>query len=218
MGPQDLGGYFKQQFRWALGTVGLFRSILGMLVRSPRSLRAAKWWEYLLSGTHYFVGWTFLVLWFCPVLFLFTGMPRYLARPDFFFAAFFPYIFMTLFMFMLTLRRRSYRPGEIFGGLLLTSVSFPIYIKASVLALAGVKGSFGITPKKGSVALPLSALWPQVACWALAFASVVWGLNHLYYARDGIAAVSVNLFWSSYNFVLLSTIFYFNNAEEDAPA
>lgn len=55
MGPEDLGGYFKQQFRWARGTVGLLRQIIPVFLRNPRKLVAVKWWEYFLSGTHYFI-------------------------------------------------------------------------------------------------------------------------------------------------------------------
>ena len=43
MGPNDLGGYFKQQFRWALGTVGLFRPILWKMIHSPRLLSPGRW-------------------------------------------------------------------------------------------------------------------------------------------------------------------------------
>ena len=46
LGPEDLGGYFKQQYRWALGTVGLFRTILGTMISSPGLLSPGKWWEY----------------------------------------------------------------------------------------------------------------------------------------------------------------------------
>ena len=59
MGPEDLGAYFKQQFRWALGTIGLGRQMLIEFFKSPKSLPLSKWWEYFLSGTHYFVGWAF---------------------------------------------------------------------------------------------------------------------------------------------------------------
>ncbi len=71
MGPEDLGGFFKQQFRWALGTVGLFRTVLGFFLRHPKQLVFVKWWEYFLSSTHYFIGLVFLILVLCPLLYMF---------------------------------------------------------------------------------------------------------------------------------------------------
>jgi cellulose synthase (UDP-forming) len=62
MGPQDLRAYFRQQFRWALGTAGLIVPIIRQYLRNPRCLSLNKWWEYLLSSTYYFGGWAFLIL------------------------------------------------------------------------------------------------------------------------------------------------------------
>jgi len=216
MGPQDLGGYFKQQFRWALGTVGLFREILGVFVRQASSLSPTKWGEYFLSGTHYFTGWVFLLLWLGPILFIFFGIPREFAHPEIFFAFFLPYLVLTLFTFIITLRQRRYGGVEIFTGILLTTISFPIFIKASVLAMAGFRGSFGITPKEGSTALPLRAIWPQVTALTLSLAAAVWGVNAIYYSGESVLAYTVNSFWCFYNFLILSSTFYFNRPEPDS--
>lgn len=210
LGPEDLGGYFKQQFRWALGTVGLFRTIVGAFIRNPRALSPAKWWEYFLSGTHYFVGWTFFILCVCPMLYLFFGVPTYFAHPDIFLAVFAPYIAFSLSMFIYSLRRRQYRAGEIFTALLLNSISFPIYMKASFLGILGVRGTFGITPKGRSDSLPLHVFWPQLGLAALAFVALVWGLHQLFYVREPVAALAVNSFWCAYHVLILGTTLYFN--------
>ena len=217
MGPQDLGGYFKQQFRWALGTTGLFRPLLQSFIRNPRAMPLTKWIEYLLSSTYYFIGWAFLVLLACPVLYLFLGTPRFFAHPSIFYLFAIPYIFLTLLLFFNTLSSRSYRWTDIYTGLLLANISFPVYMKASLLGVAGVRGSFGITPKSGSTALPLRSLWAQILAMTVALAAAVWGLNRIYYARYPVLAVSMNTFWCLYNFGLLSTVFYFNRAGETKP-
>ena len=214
MGPEDLGGYFKQQFRWALGTVGLFRTILGQFLRNPTQLTAAKWWEYFLSGTHYFVGWVFLVMVVCPVLYLFLEVPSFFARPEIYFLVFVPYIILTLTMFIGTMSQRKYRLKDLFQGLLLNAISFPVYMKASTLAMFGFRGTFGITPKGKSNALPLSGLWPQLFIAIACLGAVVWGLHRLYYERQPAAAIVVNSFWCLYHFVILSTIIYFNHPKE----
>jgi cellulose synthase (UDP-forming) len=217
MGPNDLGGYFKQQFRWALGTVGLFRPTLWKIIRTPRLLSPGRWIEYLLSSTYYFVGWAFLALLVCPVIYLFFDIPRYFAHPTIFFIFFVPYLTMTMLAFMNTLRAKNYRRVDMYNGLLLANVTFPIYMKASLLGLLGFRGKFGITPKSGSSSLPLRSLWPQLLTMTALLAAAVWGLNRIYYIREPVPALSVNVFWCLYNFWLLLTIFYFNRPEEIRP-
>jgi cellulose synthase (UDP-forming) len=210
LGPEDLGGYFKQQFRWALGTVGLFRTIATAFVKNPRALPFVKWWEYALSGTHYFVGWTFFVLCLCPIIYLLFGVPTFFARPEVFLMVFAPYIAASLGMFIYSLRRRRYRAGEIFTALLLNNISFPVYMKASFLGAIGVRGSFGITPKGQSASMPLRTFWPQLGLALVSFIAVVWGLHQLYYVRQPVAALAVNSFWCAYHLLILATTLYFN--------
>jgi cellulose synthase (UDP-forming) len=217
MGPRDLGAYFKQQFRWALGTAGSGRQILSRFFRNPRAMPLTKWFEYMLSASYYFVGWAFLVLLVCPVIYLFFNTPRYFAHPGIFLLFFAPYIVMTMTAFMNTLRDRTYRRRDIYYGLLLASVAFPVYMKASLLGLIGIRGRFGITPKSGSSSLPLRALWAQVLAMTVTLAAAVWGLNRLFYIQEPAMALLVNIFWCVYNSWLISNVFYFNRAEAVIP-
>jgi cellulose synthase (UDP-forming) len=214
LGPEDLGGYFKQQFRWALGTVGLFRTILQEFFCHPFRLTAAKWWEYFLSGTWYFVGWVFLIMAYCPILYLFLNVPSFFAWPKVYFIFFVPYFVLSLTLFFATLHLRKYRVKDIFQGMLLNAVSFPVFMKASALAMLGVKGTFAVTPKGQSRALPLRALWPQLITAALSFSAVVWGCLRLYYEQEPVYAILVNNIWCLYHFLLFSTVLYFNFPEE----
>jgi cellulose synthase (UDP-forming) len=214
MGPEDLGGYFKQQFRWALGTVGLFRKIAVAFFRHPTSLPFAKWWEYFLSGTHYFIGWVFLIMAFCPILYLFLGVPTFFARPEIYLLFFTPYIVLSLSLFIGTFQQRGYRFSELLQGILLNAISFPVYMKASALGILGVRGSFGITPKGQSSALSMSGIWPQLVTAILSFGAVIWGLLRLYYEREPALAILMNTFWCLYHFVILTTVLYFNHPKE----
>jgi cellulose synthase (UDP-forming) len=214
MGPQDLGGYFKQQFRWALGTAALLRPVLKSFIRNPGAMSLSKWLEYLLSSSYYFVGWAFLILLICPVLYLFFDIPSYFAYPWIFFLFFLPYLLLTSLVFYNTLHHRSYRRRDIYNGLLLTNVTFPIYIKASLLGLIGVRGRFGITPKSGSNSLPLHSLWAQALAMTATLAAAIWGLNRLYYVREPVMSLIVNSSWCLYNCWLLSKVFYFNKPEK----
>jgi cellulose synthase (UDP-forming) len=214
LGPEDLGGYFKQQFRWALGTVGLFRTILKEFLRHPGKLSPAKWWEYFLSGTWYFIGWVFCVMAFSPVIYLFFGIPQYFAYPEIYFSVFLPYFFLSMAMFIGTMRLRGYKSKEVFQGMLLNAISFPVFMKASALAMCGVKGSFTVTPKGQSNVIPLTSLWFQLLTLTGCFTAVVWGLLRLYFEREPFLAILVNMIWCLYNGFMFSTVFYFNYPEE----
>jgi cellulose synthase (UDP-forming) len=215
LGPEDLGGYFKQQFRWALGTVGLFRSIFREFVRNPRKLTLGKWWEYFLSGTHYFVGWVLLVMMLCPALYLITSVPSFFAKPELYFLFFFPYIVLTFTIFIWSMRQRKYSLRELSNGVLLQAVCFPVYMRASLLAMLGVRGTFGITPKGTSLSLPLLRLWPQLALALFCLFAAAWGACRLYYERDTPIAMAVNILWCLYHFMILSTVLYFNHPLEE---
>jgi cellulose synthase (UDP-forming) len=214
MGPEDLGGFFKQQYRWALGTVGLFRTILGEWWRDPRQLTSYTWWEYLLSGTHYFIGWALFIMLVCPVLYLLFEVPSYFAWPGFYFLFFTPYIILSMTTFFWTLTHRRYRLSEAIRGQLLLAVSFPVYMKATVQALLGIKGTFLVTPKSGSAALPLTQLWAQLTLATLSFVAVVWGANRLFFEREEMAAVFANIFWCLYHSIVLFSVLYFNDPHD----
>ncbi len=215
MGPEDLGGYFKQQFRWALGTIGLLRQIIAHFLKHPAKLTSAKWWEYFLSSTHYFIGPVFFILVLCPILYLFMNVPSYFAKPEIYVLFFLPYIVITLSTFFWTLKERNYTIRDLFTGQLLMAVTFPVYIKASILALLGIRGSFVITPKTGSAALPLKDLWVQLLLLIVSFAAIIWGLNRLYYEQNPIGALIVNMLWCLYHFIILSSVLYFNIPDEN---
>lgn len=213
MGPEDLGGYFKQQFRWALGTVGLLRSIIPIFLSRPKNMAPVKWWEYFLSGTHYFIGLVFLTLVICPMLYIFFNVPSYFVKPEIYVLVFVPYFFLTMYTFLWTLKSRHYRARDLFLGQLLMVNTFPVYIKASLSALLGIKGHFVTTPKGGSTVLPLSALWPQLTLMILCLIAFVWGMNRLVFEKDPLVGILVNSLWCLYHFFILSFVLYLNDPQ-----
>ncbi len=127
---------------------------------------------------------------------------------------FLPYIVLSLLMFFSTLHQRRYSFRDLIQGMVLNVISFPVYMKASLLGILGFRGTFGITPKNQSRALPLFRLWPQILIALLSFAAVVVGCHRLYYEREPLFAILVNTFWAFYHFLLMSSVLYFNHPEE----
>jgi len=101
------------------------------------------------------------------------------------------------------------------SGQLLTFITFPVFMKSSALALIGFKGTFGITPKGTSRALPLRAMWAQILLWAICISAATWGVMRLVYEREPFAGILVNVFWCLYHAAILSSIFYFNTPVEE---
>ncbi len=215
LGPEDLGGYFKQQFRWAYGTISTFKSIIAAFFQNPGALSPAMWWEYLLSSTYYLVGAVFLVLIASPIAFLLADVPSYFARPGIYAGVFVPYITIMLSIFFISLGRRGYSAKDIFLGQLLVVLCFPVHLLAAASALLGRRIGFVVTPKGISSGLSLRENWMQLFFLYLTLAAVVWGVNRAYYEPGGSWPVIINVIWCAYHFAILCSIFYFGNAAED---
>jgi len=214
MGPEDLGAFFKQQFRWARGTIGVFRSLPKEFFHYFRKYSVNQWWEHFLSSTHYFIGMVFFIMVLFPIIYLFFNVPSYLADPIIYASAFLPYIILSTWMFIWTLKKRHYTTNDILSVFIFNAIAFPVFIKAAVSALLGIKAGFGITPKDGSKILSLRFLIPQTLMALWCFSAVVWGIQRLYFEREPFYGLLLNVFWTLYNFLLISSFLYFNHSEE----
>ncbi|UCD55744.1 MAG: glycosyltransferase [Candidatus Omnitrophota bacterium] len=212
MGPENLSGYFKQQFRWATGTISVFKKLIAKFLTKPFSLRFNQWWEYLLSSSYYLVGLAFFALMICPIIYLLFKVPSFFTKPEIYFLAFLPYIVLSMSIFHGVLSTRNYRLKDLFLGQLLGVAAFSVYIRGALSALLGIKVTFGITEKTKGKMLPYIKLWPQIIMLSLNFIAFVWGMNRFIYERE--PAVLVNGFWAFYHFIFLCGIFYFNEEKK----
>lgn len=208
MGPDTLPAYFKQQARWSGGTVSVFRRIISLLFRSPRSLTPMQWVEYFLAGSYYFVGWAFFFLMICPITFLLFNIPSFFLRPEIYLSTFVPYFSLSLLVFYATMHERHYTAKQIYTGLILGSLCFPVLMKSTVLALAGRKMTFVVTTKGGREQLDWKGLWPYGVMLGLNVVAVAVGTLRF---RDDPYAIGVNMFWAAYHVFILANIFRFNN-------
>jgi len=213
MGPETLAAYFQQQSRWAKGTVGVFKKVVGHFLRNPFKLRFGQWWEYFLSGTYYFVGIAFTFLMICPLAYLFFHVPSFFIHEDIYFSIFVPYFALSIGVFFMTLRERNYSVKSLFMGQMLTYITFPVLIKSAVTALFGFQGTFGITEKGKGKPLPYYRLWVQLFFFMANYLALVWGVNRYFYERD--FSVLINCFWALYHCLIMSSMFYFNIGSED---
>lgn len=212
MGPESLSGYFKQQFRWAIGTISVFKKVIFKFLTKPFSLSLSQWWEYFLSSSYYLIGVAFFIMMLCPIIYILFKIPSFFAKPEIYFLAFFPYILLSMSIFYLVLKGRNYRLKDLFLGQLLGEITSTVYMRAAVSAILGVKATFGITQKTKVKAIPYILLWPQISLILFSFIALVWGINRYIYERE--IAILVNSFWTLYNGLIFISIFYFNKEEK----
>ncbi len=208
MGPEDLIGFFTQQFRWAAGTIQVFKSLVARFFTKPFSMKPGQWFQYFLSGTYYWVGLAYFTLILGPLLYIFFKVPSFFIRPEVYFLSFLPYMLLSASIFYFSLRKRNYKPRDLIPGQLLGATTFYVHMKAAFAALLGIKLSFGVTSKAKGGAIPYRVLWPQLSVIAATFIACVWAANRFIYERE--PALIINGFWMFYQFLVFSSIFYFN--------
>jgi cellulose synthase (UDP-forming) len=212
IGPETLGAYFTQQTRWAMGTLAVGLRLWRYLLTNPRMLRPAQWWEYLLSGTYYFVGWVNLIFLTTPIAFLLFGVRAIRTQSeDLYLALFLSYFLFLISFFYGGLRARNYSIRDIWLASALSFITFWTYMRASVAAVLGLKRAFGVTPKAvGAKRIPVMHLLPEFTAFVLSCVGAVVGGVHLW-TEPADVAYRVPTVWAAYHAVVLSTLFlHFN--------
>ncbi len=210
LGPESLAGYWTQQMRWAMGTIGLFKRMLALLVTRPRALKTGQWWEYSLSGSYYLVGWANFILLLCPIAFLLFDIRPMIAEIGSYLAAFLPYLSFSIANFYFSMGRRGHKPASMLVGQALSFNSFWVLMNAAVMALLNVKRPFGVTPKGTAASLPLKYLLPHILLLAASLAAMFAGVSRIAHGQG--AVVIFNMVWAGYHMFILGTVFYFNRS------
>jgi cellulose synthase (UDP-forming) len=210
MGPETLPAYFTQQMRWSMGSMAVGLRVLRLMLRQPRLLTAGQWWEYLLSGFYYFVGFANMIFILAPVLFLLAGVTPLRTQSDLYLLFFVPYILFTMNLFFFGMKLRKY---PVKGVWLASALSFSttwVYVKAVVVAVFGLKRAFAVTPKGVGGTIPIRRMPVEFTLFALNVIAAAVGLYHLIAVSFHVAYV-VTTVWAAYHAILLSTLFFYFN-------
>ena len=201
-GPMNIPGYYKQQMRWAYGTITVLKKVVWGLLKDPKSMTSSQWAEYLLSCTWYFVGWAYFFLMICPVVFLlFNVRPFLITDQVAYFLCYLSYLIFSFLQFFVTTYARGYSASEIFLGSTTTFLTFPVFMKAALYALAGRKIPFVVTPKVGEGRTSLRYFLPQIAMMTLIVVSASVGLIKIFHQFT--MPLLMNILWCIYYLVLL---------------
>lgn len=210
MGPETLPAYFTQQMRWSMGTLAVGLRALRDLFRNPKALAPGQWWEYLLSGTYYFVGFANLIFMVAPIAFIFFDVRPLRTNSNLYLAFFIPYIVFTMNLFFFGMKLRRYSIRGVWLASALSFSTFRIYITASFIAVFGLKRAFGVTPKGVGGAVPLKSLLPELVMCVANAATGVAGI-YLLVVSGGDLSYVINTVWAFYHAILLSTLFFYFN-------
>jgi cellulose synthase (UDP-forming) len=214
VGPETLAAYFTQQYRWAHGTVSVFRKVVGAFFRNPGALKPSQWWEYFLSSTYFFTGWSNFFFMLTPILFILFGLHVFFGNPLIYLVAFLPFFTLNILLFAYSMRDRSSIAKDVILGQSISLITFSIYMAADAAALLGMKTKFSVTSKERGDAASLRLLWPQfIMLFALTFTSVVGVFKGL--ATHDLA-IWINTFWAAYNVFFLAFFFVYTQEPPSA--
>lgn len=217
MAPEDLIEYFKQQSRWSMGNTQVFKFVIKTFLTKPRSLNFRQWFEYFITGTYYFIGWAYLFLFLFQLVYTFFNVPTFFMEPYAYSITFIPYFFLALAVFYSSMGLRHYMFSNVLKTHLLTILSIPVYVRATLFGIFNIPVGFQVTAKgKGGARVPYRFLWVQLFLWALNLVAMTWGILRWIYERN--PGLLFNVFWLFYHALVFSSIFYFNENGSEEPA
>jgi cellulose synthase (UDP-forming) len=196
LAPEDLMSYFKQQLRWARGSLEvLFK--FNPLFR--RGLTFDQKREYLSSALYYLNGLIVLIDITMPLIFLFSGLEPVIGTTTQFAFFFLPFMTLTLYTLYqatdqtLSLRAMSY-----------SNSSWTLQLIALWSIITGKKMSFSVTPKKAQSGNFIKLALPHILYTLIVLVAggyAIW--------RDGLTpAVATNISWATFNIVMFLPFIY----------
>lgn len=190
LAPQDLGSYYKQQLRWASGSLEV------LFWRNPLLNRHLSWAQriqYLSSAAYYFNGIIVLIDALMPLIFLFTGIHIVAAATTTFAFYFVPFMFLNLYTLYL-----ASSESLTFKAISFSQASFVLQLEAVVAAITRKKMSFAVTSKQKHDGNYLYIVIPHIGYILLAIVGIVIGLE-----KYGLTpSVVTNIAWLLFNCVL----------------
>jgi cellulose synthase (UDP-forming) len=190
LGPEDAGSYVSQQLRWARGCLAAMPAVIR--AQLPFRVRA----QYLLSAAYWLTGWTLLIYMTFPVVRILTGeQPVDVPSAEEFVVFWGPY-FLAGMMTVAIAGRGRYS----YSAFAVMSTSFWIHILATLLTLMRRKGSFAVTPKKGSDVLQIRPVLVPLLCCVALVSVAAYGLS-----RDQTPATVTNVSFASVHVLVLAT-------------
>lgn len=184
LAPEDFLSYYKQQFRWARGSLEV---VFKYNPTFRRGLSISQRIQYLSSSSFYLSGVVVFINALLPLLYFFTGYEPLSIATMMLALVFIPYILLVLYTIQLT-SNFSYT----FRALSFSLSSWPIHLQAIWQILRGKKSGFVVTSKKKVSGNHSYLVTPHFVFIGLVVLGMVVGIM-----REGVSAAMLsNMAWA----------------------
>ncbi|GHP00222.1 hypothetical protein KSF_102690 [Reticulibacter mediterranei] len=204
LGPLDVPSYLKQQSRWALGTLSVFRSHWrDILLPQKHGLKTAQRFQYFLACTHYLCGLRDLIYLISPILFIFTGIPAVRGSTLIeFLLHFIPYC-------VLSFTALWYSSRGITGlrGIIIGFGSFPVLIGSLVSVILKRKIGFAVTAKRRDGKRSLNYLLVYCCLFLLCIVCLFWATQVKSHEQTSLF---ISVLWVIYSMLMLASFLWLN--------
>lgn len=190
LAPLDLLSYFKQQLRWARGSLEV---LFGANPFFKLGLSFSQRIQYVSSAAFYLNGLIVFIDMTMPLFYLFFNLEPVAATTTSFALYFVPFMFMSLYAIYLASAQ-----SITFRAISFTQASFTIHLRALISLLLRQKMGFSVTPKSAQSGNFLYLTYPH-----LIYALLVCIGSGVSIARNGITpSVVTNITWAWFNIIL----------------
>jgi cellulose synthase (UDP-forming) len=207
LAPEDLLSYYKQQHRWARGSLEIlfrYNPFFRFGFTLPQRI------QYFLSSLYYFNGLIVLIDIITPLLFLYFGIQPVSTSTQIFALFFIPYMFLNLYTLYLISN------GSItFRAISFSQSSFFLQLSALFSLITGRDTKFEVTSKRQRQGKFIFLVYPHLIYTILALIGI--GIN---FSKFGTSpAVTTNSAWAIFNVIMflpfIKAAFKPNSSEEN---
>ncbi|MDO5739776.1 MAG: glycosyltransferase [Ornithinimicrobium sp.] len=191
--PETIEAYTKQQVRWATGA---FEVLFRNNPLLDKRLSVDQRLQYFGTSTFYLSGLVTFLLLILPALQIFLGLtPINPSIPLWQWALFYSgFYVMQIVVAIYTIG--SFR----WETLLLSTVSFPLYLRALWNGLLGRDLAWHVTGSEGRANSPFNYVVPQALMWFFLILTSIVGI----WVADWTGVLSIALAWNLFNMVVLT--------------
>lgn len=187
LAPEDLLSYYKQQMRWARGSLEV---LFGSNPILRKGLSFSQKLQYLSSALYYFNGIVVLIDIIMPLIFLYTGIEPVSTTTTSFAIFFVPFMLLNLY----TLYQIS-NGSMTFRAISFSQASFILQLLALKAVLLRQKTGFAVTSKQALSGNFIALAYPHILYIILVIGGVFVGIE-----RSGITpAIVTNIAWTFLN-------------------
>ena len=187
LAPEDFLSYYKQQFRWARGSLEV------MFRYNPLFRKGLTWAQkiqYLASASYYFSGIVIVLDALLPLAYFYTGKVPMVTSTMALAGIFLPYIFLTVAM-LETTSNFSFT----FRAVAFSMSSFTIHLQSLWAVITNKKSTFSVTSKKQITGNFLYLTIPHLLYILATIGGIIVAV-----LREGISAAFLsNLSWAIFN-------------------